>query len=41
MTHYQLNYVTELLNWGTSLFRPGCTQAWAQLGGEPRGCVSK
>jgi len=33
MSHYQLNYASELLNSGTYLFRPGYLQAWAQLGG--------
>jgi len=31
--NYQLNYVAELLNKGTCLFRPGYLQTWAQLGG--------
>jgi len=31
MSHYQLNYVAELLNKGTCLFRPGYLQTWAQL----------
>jgi len=33
MSHYQLNYATELLNLWTCLFRPGFLQTWAQLGG--------
>jgi len=33
MSHYQLNYVAELLNSGTCFFRPGYLQAWVQLGG--------
>jgi len=37
MSHYQLNYVAELLHEGTFLFRPGYIQTWAQLG---RGRVS-
>jgi len=41
VSHYQLNYVAELLNEGTCLFRPGYIQAWAQLGGGHRGSVSK
>jgi len=28
-----MNYVRELLNYGTCLFRPGYLQTWAQLGG--------
>jgi len=35
MSHYyQLDYVAELLNKGTCLFRPGCLQTWAHLRGE-------
>jgi len=41
MRHYQLNYVAELLNWGTDLFRPGYLHTWAQLGGGHEGRVSK
>jgi len=37
MGHYQLNYVAELLNWGTCLFRPGYLQTWTQFGGGTRG----
>jgi len=31
MSHYQLSYVPELLDWGTCLFRPGYLHTWAQL----------
>jgi len=41
MSHYQLNYVAELLNSGTCLFRPGYSQTWAQLGGGHGGSVTK
>jgi len=41
MSHYQLNYVAELLNLGTCLFRPGYIQTWAPLGGGHGGRVSK
>jgi len=37
----QLNYVAELLNWSTCLFRPGYLQTWVQLGGGHGGCGSK
>jgi len=41
MSHYQLNYVAELLNHGTCLFRPGYIQTWTDLGGGHGGRVSK
>jgi len=41
MSHYQLNYVAELLNLGICLFRPGHLQTWAQLGRGHGGSVSK
>jgi len=41
MSHYQLNYIAELLNWGNCLFREVYLQTWAQLGGGHGGRVSK
>jgi len=40
MSHHQLNYVAELLNKGTCLFRPGRLQTGAITWGT-RGSVSK
>jgi len=40
-SHYQLNYVVELLNKGICLLRPRYLQIWAQLGGGLGGSVSK
>jgi len=39
MSHYQFNYVAELLKKGTGLFRSGYLQTCAQLGGGHGGLV--